>query len=112
MPYVYKFNKKYKGCVLTGDPTDFYCAGCAERCEIFVRLHVSSGFNDVDGFQSFLVVPVMYAGNVRLYKPVMFYGSVQMHGGGDVSKQYTEAKTTYKEALFYCQKTCKHRKLR
>ena len=111
MPYEYKFNKKYKGYVVTGNVTNLHCAGCAERCEISMRLHVRPGFNDVDGAQSFFVSPVMYAGNVRLYKPVMFYGSAQMNGG-DVSIRYPAAKTTYKEALFYCQKTCKHSKMR
>ena len=44
MPYEYKVNKKYKGCVLTEETKDLHCAGCAERCEISMHLQVRSVF--------------------------------------------------------------------
>ena len=112
MMYEYKYNKNYKPGALseTDLPEDLCCRGCGQRCEVSVKLTVRAEFNA--GVQSFLVVPEICVGNVRLKRASFQLHSARIYNEGEVSLMYPGATKQYMQALECCHKTCKHSKLR
>ena len=87
-----------------------FCAGCNKFCDLSMRLGVTDG-GVVHGGQDFYILPLMYVGNKRLYvvpnaEPVadnLCFNTVL---------KFKEAESIYSAAADFCQKTCKHSKMR
>lgn len=89
---------------------DLCCDGCAEHCRISINLDVNGKYLRHEGTQVFYITPVVYAGAVRLYEseqcPQYYVGATC------TTAQMPFAERTYKHALAYCRKTCRHSKMR
>ncbi len=110
MSYEYKFNKNYDGYVPADLPTDLCCDGCAERCKISLQFQMKTSFDEKRDVQTFLLQPGVYAGNVFMYKPLMFIQKKE--DGGDIEINYSNSRAALETALASCRRTCKHSKVR
>ncbi len=118
MPYERDYKramKIYPYCVI-GIPrltSDLSCDGCGERCRFSIKLDIQDcGFHPRKGNQKFVINPVVYAGDVKLYDCGV---SARVgHYPNEITVDFDNfrAETLYRNALAWCRETCKHSKMR
>jgi len=89
---------------------DLCCDGCAEHCQISIKLDVDGKYLYHEGCQVFYITPVVYAGNVKLYESV--HHPQYYVGATCTIAEIPNAERNYRYALALCRKTCKHSKMR
>ena len=90
------------------------CDGCDKFCRLSLTLQVKeTPFKPRSGNQKFLVKPVMFVGDKKLYDVAAYASRCVCYPSGiEIDFFSRNAEAFYQTALAWCRVTCKHSKVR